>query len=191
MCRRESRCQQQRTGSPSIFQITCCLWLKCKLCHLRFKKNVSAKMSELRQQLSYLKTVFPETNAPKLPKGVKETFLFDGKKAANLSIEHIHSIASDGLADLIKLDARFRPFSETLFSARNTQLNRELQSKEVRTLSHNVKHCLIFFITIRLTSSLTILSQHFCYFFRHTSFFNPRTRLLSTSSDVTKFTSTM
>lgn len=87
--------------------------------------------SELSKQLHYLKSVFPDTAAPKLPVSVAESFLFDGKRAKQLTTEQIFAIAVSGMNELCALDTRFRPFVDSLFSTQALKTNRELMQNEV------------------------------------------------------------
>lgn len=99
--------------------------------------------SNLEKQLNYLRTVFPQATVPAgLKQGKeKESFLFDVKKAAELSTNHIYSLASDGLDELCIIDGRFAPFKESLFHAKSVNFNREMQLDDV---------CFHFFVTLYL-----------------------------------------
>lgn len=89
-------------------------------------------MSELQQQLEFLKSVFPKSTTRIIDGGKgRESFLFDPTKAAELSVSDLYSMALDGLHDLLQLDSRFRAFQETLFAQRAINENREMQSKQV------------------------------------------------------------
>ncbi|KAG2392219.1 hypothetical protein C9374_012471 [Naegleria lovaniensis] len=85
-------------------------------------------MSELKRQLQFLQTVFPQTAVTKLKKG-KESFLFTAEKAARLTNEDIHIIAVDGLKELMRLDARFGPFQDSLFHSSSIDRNREMETQ--------------------------------------------------------------
>lgn len=87
-------------------------------------------MSELQRQLEAIRQSIPSISAPKVKKGVV-SFLFDTKKAGELSFADVHVIGVDGLTHLITLDSRFRPFRDTLFGDKSVDFNRELQTKEV------------------------------------------------------------
>lgn len=101
-------------------------------------------MSELKGQLEYLKSVFPETAAPKLPSKAKETFLFETKTAAQLPTEHIFAIGVDGLMELINIDNRFRQFHDSLFNSKTLSMSREQQTLDVnKELDENIAQFLL------------------------------------------------
>jgi U3 small nucleolar RNA-associated protein 10 len=107
-------------------------------------------MSELEQQLNYLKSVNVSTRSKELKKNEKYSFLFTGKESANQSISEVYEICQDGLKDLMNMDTRFREFQKTLFSKESINFNRELQNKETnKTLDEN------------LSKFLRILSNYF------------------------------
>lgn len=95
----------------------------------RWTPVLCATMSELKQQLEFIKSSFQTPRIEK--KGETLSFLFSGQKAATLSFSDAHVIGVDGLNELIQVDSRFRPFKETLFSEKSITFNRELHTKQV------------------------------------------------------------
>src|SRR5690606_14177946 len=83
-------------------------------------------MSELQRELEEIQQSIPS----EVKKDVV-SFLYDTKKAGELSFADVHVIGVDGLTHLITLDSRFRPFRDTLFGDKSVDFNRELQTKEV------------------------------------------------------------
>ncbi|KAF0978654.1 hypothetical protein FDP41_002474 [Naegleria fowleri] len=100
-------------------------------------------MSELKRQLQFLQTVFPQTAVTKLKKG-KESFLFTAEKAARLTNEDIHIIGVDGLKELMRLDARFGPFQDSLFHSSSIDRNREMETQsENEILNQEIERFLL------------------------------------------------
>ncbi|EFJ35196.1 hypothetical protein SELMODRAFT_438493 [Selaginella moellendorffii] len=60
----------------------------------------------------------------------RPSLLFDPRKAADIDLQAIFSIAQAGLQELLELNGAFVPFQRTLFSTESTQTDRELQTKE-------------------------------------------------------------
>ncbi|KAG0335778.1 HEAT repeat-containing protein 1 [Podila humilis] len=86
-------------------------------------------MSSLAQQLKKIGTADATKGMEKAARH-KSSFLFDSKQAADYDIDTIFSIGTNGITELIMLDAKFAPFAETLFSESMKNVDRVLQSKE-------------------------------------------------------------
>ncbi|GLC34752.1 hypothetical protein PLESTB_001159600 [Pleodorina starrii] len=70
---------------------------------------------------------------PTLPAAVKKgkpSLLFDFQKAADVDLQTIYDVACQGLEDLTRLEPRFRPYRESLFSRASLDINPELQTPE-------------------------------------------------------------
>eukprot|EP00198_Chlamydomonas_reinhardtii_P004646 XP_001693982.1 nucleolar protein [Chlamydomonas reinhardtii] len=67
--------------------------------------------------------------APALKKG-KPSLLFDAQKAADVDLQTIYDLSTQGLEELVRLEPRFRPFRESLFSRASLDINPELQTAE-------------------------------------------------------------
>lgn len=59
------------------------------------------------------------------------SLLFDVRQAAQLDIDTIYQVGSEGLAELEKYDDRFAPFAQSLFSESNKRLDRDLLTSDV------------------------------------------------------------
>ncbi len=66
----------------------------------------------------------------------KKTFvslLFDRQQASALDTSTIWAIGREGVEELCKLDERFAPFEDSLFSSTSRDFDRQIQSKEINT----------------------------------------------------------
>ncbi|KAI9138419.1 hypothetical protein BKA69DRAFT_774326 [Paraphysoderma sedebokerense] len=84
--------------------------------------------SSLAQQLSNLRN--PELSTFSNPK-LTPSYLFDPREAAKYDLATIHSIAVNGLSELILLDERFAAFEATLFSENSKEWDRAFEGKEM------------------------------------------------------------
>jgi U3 small nucleolar RNA-associated protein 10 len=126
-------------------------------------------MSELSQKLLQLKSVFPQSTAPKVAKG-KDSLLFSAVKAARLSYDDILIIGQDGLNELVSIDSRFSNFSSSLFHAKNVQQNREqLSKKENEEIDEQIQQfCLLlgpYFMLKSAHKALEYLIRRYKYVF--------------------------
>ena len=78
------------------------------------------------------------------------SLLFERQQASLLSSESLWNLAVEGLQDLIKLDARFQQYEQTLFSFASKDINRDLQTR-----SENAQ------LDISVNSYLQLLSPYF------------------------------
>ncbi|KAG2433890.1 hypothetical protein HXX76_008243 [Chlamydomonas incerta] len=85
--------------------------------------------SALAQQLQALQKQRQPALAPALKKG-KPSLLFDAQKAADVDLQTIYDLATQGLEELVRLEPRFRPFRESLFSRASLDINPEMQTAE-------------------------------------------------------------
>jgi len=83
-------------------------------------------MSSLQQQLSALGPIEKPFEQKK-----QASLIFDPQQSARIDLQTIYSLAIEGLNELIKLDSKFKPFQETLFSKPNQLSSRAQQSADV------------------------------------------------------------
>ncbi|KAG2446493.1 hypothetical protein HYH02_008484 [Chlamydomonas schloesseri] len=86
--------------------------------------------SALAQQLQALQKQRQPALAPALKKG-KPSLLFDAQKAADVDLQTIYDLAAQGLEELVRLEPRFRPFRESLYSRASLDINPEMQTAEL------------------------------------------------------------
>ncbi|KAF2077564.1 hypothetical protein CYY_001105 [Polysphondylium violaceum] len=60
----------------------------------------------------------------------RDSLLFDEVQAANIEMDAVLAMGQEGIKELIKLDARFKPFLSTLYSEESKQFNRVLKTSE-------------------------------------------------------------
>eukprot|EP00249_Psilotum_nudum_P036255 c6665_g1_i1 orf=77-697(+) len=85
--------------------------------------------SALASQLQVLASSHGPTPIDKRPI-TRPSILFDSRRAADIDLQTIFSLAQSGLDELANMDAQFEAYRRTLFGLKNLQINRELQGKE-------------------------------------------------------------
>ncbi|PVU91069.1 hypothetical protein BB561_004574 [Smittium simulii] len=83
----------------------------------------------------------------------RASYLFDSKRAADLSVEDIYEIGIDGFNQLVQLDPAFFQFSDSLFSAKSKHVDRLHQTKpETEKINSQVQLFLIMLAPHFLTN---------------------------------------
>lgn len=98
----------------------------------------------------------------------KPSLLFPINEAKKVDDETIYNIAIEGFEELRKLDERFSPFSETLFSADSVKSNRESHNKEYNKvldnhLSQYLRLVAPYFLLNPAHKTLEYLIRHYMY----------------------------
>ena len=86
--------------------------------------------TELARQLQKLKV----PGQPSIREAVarrRPSFLFDGKEAADIDVETIHALATNGLEELITLEPTFAEFESSLFSESCKTFERTVETRHV------------------------------------------------------------
>ncbi|KAG2486505.1 hypothetical protein HYH03_014807 [Edaphochlamys debaryana] len=85
----------------------------------------SALASQLQQLAKLRQPALPAA----LKKG-KPSLLFDYQKAADVDVQTIYDLSCQGLEELVRLEPRFRPYRESLFSRGSLEINPDMQTTE-------------------------------------------------------------
>lgn len=83
-------------------------------------------MSSLQQQLQALGPIEKSFEKKK-----QASLIFDPQQAARIDLQTIYALALEGFNELVKIDSKFKPFQETLFSKPNQLSSRAQQSADV------------------------------------------------------------
>ncbi|GAB2286469.1 hypothetical protein Dimus_020868 [Dionaea muscipula] len=82
--------------------------------------------NSIATQLQVIKSIVGADSNPIKTPLTRPSILFDPKKAADIDIETIHTMALVGLEALVNLNERFRNYKNDLFSQKSKDLDREL-----------------------------------------------------------------
>ncbi|KAK9810295.1 hypothetical protein WJX72_008160 [[Myrmecia] bisecta] len=120
--------------------------------------------SALQQQLQQVSAAWGDA-AAKRKKG-RPSLLYDPLEAADIDVQTIHQVGSEGLRDLRKMDSRFGHFADSLFGSASVKLNREKQTKEVnRNLDTQIAaFCRVladYFLLLPATKALEYLVRRY------------------------------
>lgn len=82
-------------------------------------------MTSLQQQLRAL-----AQKAPRVSQLKRVSILFTEAEAQTLDVQAVFNIGTNGFMELCRIDERFTPFEQTLFSASSVSYNRQMHTGE-------------------------------------------------------------
>ena len=106
--------------------------------------------SELARQLSSLRAGTQSTQSNKQRQRARDSFLYDGRDAAELTVDAIFDDAVNSFYELCRGDAGLSSFEDSLFSLGSVRVDRELEDQDFNDA-----------LDKKLNAFLLLLSAHF------------------------------
>ncbi|RYH24342.1 hypothetical protein EON65_16935 [archaeon] len=94
--------------------------------------------TELKRQVAALKQ---QKVAPDGLQAGKASLFLGKKEAGSVDVSTVLEAAISGLRALVQYDGRLSPFLGSLFHSSSVDFQRELKTKEVRLIFHNICVC--------------------------------------------------